>query len=474
MTNWLSFLYFVAKNQQTMFSVQTYTERRNALKKAVGSGLILIMGNEEAPMNYHDNTYRFRQDSNFLYFFGISHAGLAAIIDVDSGEEIIFGHEFTMDDIIWVGPQPTLAEQARMVGVYRTEEPSKIADKLNKASIVHFTPPYRYDNMIRMSEWLNIPTAQLKEKASETLIKAIVGLRSIKSAEEIAQMEDAVNITRTMHITAMQLTAAGKKEYEIAAAIHAKAREGGGDLAYPIIFSINGQTLHNHYHGNTMTEGRLAINDSGAENTMFYAGDITRTIPVSKRFTEKQKEIYNLVLKMETESIAALRPNIQYREIHLSANRIMLEGMKDLGFLSGDVDEMLALGVQGLFMPHGLGHQIGLDVHDMEDLGEKYVGYRDGLERSTQLGLKSLRLAKELEAGFVLTVEPGIYFIPELIDKWKSENKFTNFVNYSKLDAYRDFGGVRIEDNCLVTETGSRTLGNPIPKTVEEVEALRG
>lgn len=457
-----------------MFSVQTYTERRNALKKAVGSGLILIMGNEEAPMNYHDNTYRFRQDSNFLYFFGISHAGLAAIIDVDSGEEIIFGHEFTMDDIIWVGPQPTLAEQARMVGVYRTEEPSKLSERLKKASKVHFTPPYRFDNMIRMSEWLGIPTAQLKEKASVELIKGIVALRSIKTDEEIVQMEDAVNITREMHITAMQLTAAGKKEYEIAAAIHAKAREGGGDLAYPIIFSVNGQTLHNHYHGNTMTEGRLVINDSGAENTMFYAGDITRTIPVSKRFTEKQKEIYNLVLKMETESIAALRPTIQYREIHLSGNRIMLAGMKDLGFLNGDIDEMLAEGVQGLFMPHGLGHQIGLDVHDMEDLGEKYVGYREGLERSTQLGLKSLRLAKELEAGNVLTVEPGIYFIPELIDKWKSENKFTNFVNYSKLDAYRDFGGVRIEDNCLVTETGSKTLGNPIPKTVEEVEALRG
>lgn len=457
-----------------MFSVQTYTERRNALKKAVGSGLILIMGNEEAPMNYHDNTYRFRQDSNFLYFFGISHAGLAAIIDVDSGEEIIFGHEFTMDDIIWVGPQPTLAEQARMVGVYRTEEPSKLSEKLKKSSKVHFTPPYRFDNMIRMSEWLGIPATQLKEKASVELIKGIVAIRSIKTAEEIVQMEDAVNITREMHITAMQLTAAGKKEYEIAAAIHAKAREGGGDLAYPIIFSVNGQTLHNHYHGNTMTEGRLVINDSGAENTMFYAGDITRTIPVGKRFTEKQKEIYNLVLKMETESIAALRPNIQYREIHLSANRIMLEGMKDLGFLKGDVDEMLAEGVQGLFMPHGLGHAIGLDVHDMEDLGEKYVGYRDGLERSTQLGLKSLRLAKELEVGYVLTVEPGIYFIPELIDKWKSENKFTNFVNYSKLDAYRDFGGVRIEDNCLVTESGSKTLGNPIPKTVEEVEAFRG
>lgn len=457
-----------------MFSVQTYTERRNALKRSLGSGLILIMGNEESPMNYHDNTYRYRQDSNFLYFFGISLAGLSAIIDIDSGEEIIFGNEFTMDDIIWVGPQPTLAEQARKVGVYRTESPRNLPERLKKASKVHFTPPYRYDNIFRLSEWLNIPVAQLKEKASVELIKAIVALRSIKTDEEIVQMENAVNITREMHITAMQLTKAGKKEYEIAAAIHAKALEGGGDLAYPIIFSINGQTLHNHYHGNTMTEGRLVINDSGAENAMFYAGDITRTIPVSKKFTEKQKEIYTIVLKMEVEGIAALKPSIQYKEIHLLTNKILLEGLSDLGLLQGNIDEMLAEGVQGLFMPHGLGHAIGLDVHDMEDLGENYVGYREGMERSTQLGLKSLRMAKELEAGFVLTVEPGIYFIPELIDKWKAENKFTNFINYAKLDAYRDFGGVRIEDNCLVTPTGSKTLGNPIPKTVEEVEALRG
>lgn len=457
-----------------MFSAQTYIERRNALKRAVGSGCILIMGNEEAPMNYHDNTYRYRQDSNFLYFFGISLAGLSAIIDVDSGEEIIFGNEFSIDDIIWVGPQPTLAEQARKVGIYRTESPEKLPQKLQKASKVHYTPPYRYDNMIHISEWLGIPTFQLKEKASVELIKAIVALRSIKTAEEIVEMEQAVNITHDMHITAMQQTKAGMKEYEIAAIIHAKALEGGGDLAYPIIFSINGQTLHNHYHGNKMPEGRLIINDSGAENANFYAGDITRTFPVSKKFTEKQKDIYRLVLKMETESIAALKPNVQYREIHLLANKIMLEGMKDLGFLQGNIDEMLAEGVQGLFMPHGLGHAIGLDVHDMEDLGEKYVGYRDGLERSTQLGLKSLRLAKELEAGYVLTVEPGIYFIPELIDKWKAENKFTNFINYTKLENYRDFGGIRIEDNCLVTPTGSKILGNPIPKTVEEIEELRG
>ncbi len=456
-----------------MFSAQTYIERRNALKRSVGSGLILIMGNEEAPMNYHDNTFRYRQDSNFLYFFGISRAGLSAIIDVDSGEEIIFGNEFTIEDIIWVGPQPTLAEQARRVGVYRTEMTSNISKRLTKTQKIHFTPPYRYDNILRLSEWLGIPSAQLKEKASVELIKAIVALRSIKTHEEIVQMEDAVNISRKMHTTAMQLTVAGKREHEIVAAIHGKAIEGGGDLAYPIIFSINGQTLHNHYHGNMMTDGRLVINDSGAENAMFYAGDITRTIPVNKRFTDKQKEIYEIVLKMEVDSIAALRPGVMYKEIHLSANRILLEGMRDLGFLNGNIDEMLAEGVQGLFMPHGLGHAIGLDVHDMEDLGEQYVGYRDGLERSTQLGLKSLRLAKELEIGNVLTVEPGIYFIPELIDKWKSENKFTNFINYVKLESYRDFGGVRIEDNCLVTSGGSKILGKPIPKTVEEVEALR-
>ncbi|MFN3850862.1 MAG: aminopeptidase P family protein [Spirosomataceae bacterium] len=455
-----------------MFSAQTYTERRNHLKKEVGKGLILIMGNDEAPMNYHDNTYRYRQDSNFLYFFGISQAGLNAIIDCDSGEEIIFGNELTMDDIIWVGPQPTLAELARRVGVYRTESPEKLPSRIKSAKILHFTPPYRYDNMFRLSEWTGIAVGQLKEKTSVDLIKAIVGIRSYKTAEEIVQMEDAVNITREMHMTAFQMTRDGRKEYEIVSAIHAKALEMGGDLAYPAIFSMNGQTLHNHYHGNTLENGRLVINDSGAENKMFYAGDITRTIPVARRFSDKQKDMYNLVLKMETSAIAALKPDVQYREIHLMANRIMLEGLKEMGLLTGDIDEMLNLGVQGLFMPHGLGHMIGLDVHDMEDLGEKYVGYRDGLERSTQLGLKSLRLARELEAGFVLTVEPGIYFIPELIDKWKAEGQFTNFINYSRLENFKTFGGIRIEDNCLVTADGYKVLGRQIPKKAEEVEAL--
>ncbi len=455
-----------------MFSAQTYSERRNLLKKQIGKGLILIMGNDEAPMNYHDNTFRYRQDSNFLYFFGISLAGLNAVIDCDSGEEIIFGLEYTMDDIIWVGPQPTLAEQARRIGVYRTESPEKLPERLKKAKLVHFTPPYRYDNQIKLNEWLNIPIGQLKEKASVDLIKAIIAQRSHKSAEEIVQMEEAVNITREMHITAMHLTKDGKKEYEIVSAIHAKALEMGGNLAYPVIYSMNGQTLHNHFHGNTLENGRLVINDSGAENKCFYAGDITRTIPVARRFSDKQKDIYNLVLKMETSAIEALKPGVQYREIHLMANKIMLDGLKEQGFLKGDTEEMLQLGVQGLFMPHGLGHMIGLDVHDMEDLGENYVGYRDGLERSTQLGLKSLRLARELEEGFVLTVEPGIYFIPELIDKWKEEEKFTNFINYPKLEINKSFGGIRIEDNCLITADGYKVLGRAIPKKADELESL--
>jgi Xaa-Pro aminopeptidase len=456
-----------------LFSAQTYSERRNKLKKAVGSGLILIMGNDEAPMNYTDNSYRFRQDSNFLYFFGLNQAGLNAVLDADTGEEIIFGNELTMDDIIWVGPQPGLNDLARKVGVYRTESPSKLPAKLKTTQKVHFLPPYRSENAAKLSEWLGIAYLNVKENASQRLIKAVVELRSLKSDDEVVQMEEAVNITREMHIAAMKATASGKMEYEVVSQIYERLHYFGAELAYPVIFSDIGQTIHNHYHGNKLEPGRIVINDSGAENAMYYAGDITRTIPVNDTFSQKQKEIYNLVLKMETSSIEALKPGLQYREIHLNANRIMLEGLSELGLVRGDVEEMLQLGAGGLFMPHGLGHMIGLDVHDMEDLGENNVGYRDGLERSTQLGLKSLRLARELEEGFVLTVEPGIYFIPELIDKWKAEKKFADFVDYQRLENYKDFGGVRIEDNVLVTSGGSKVLGTPIPKTTEEVEALK-
>jgi len=305
-----------------------------------------------------------------------------------------------------------------------------------------------------------------------SLIQAVIAQRSIKTAEEILQMTEAVNITRQMHITAMKSTSVGKMEYEVVGKILETMHAHNAELSYPVIFSVNGQTLHNHYHGNKMQAGQLAINDSGCETEMGYAGDITRTIPVSGKFTQKQKDIYETVLEMEISSIENLKPNLKYRDVHLHANKILLTNLKSLGLVTGNVEDMLTQGVGGLFMPHGLGHMIGLDVHDMEALGENHVGYRDGLERSTQLGLKSLRLAKELEAGHVLTVEPGCYFIPELITKYKAEGKFKEFVNYSKLEDYLDFGGVRIEDNVLITESGYEILGEAIPKTIDEVEEI--
>lgn len=449
-----------------LFSREIYKNRREQLKKQVTGGQILIFGNNEAPMNYKANTYRFRQDSNFLYYFGINMPGLVGLIDPGSDQDIIFGHELTLDDIIWEGPAEPLSSLAEKVGVTTIAPLEKLAGTVH-TSDVHYLPPYRGDREIYIKEVLGI-----KVPYSVALVRAVVAQRAIKSPEELAEMTLAVNITRAMHLAAMKATRPGRKEYEVVAEILKTLKSHNAELSYPIIFSVNGQTLHNHYHGNEMKAGQLVLNDSGAENDMGYAGDITRTFPVTGQFTTKQKEIYEIVLKMETESIAALRPGVAYRDVHLNANRILLEGLSALGLVNGDVNTMVQEGVGGLFMPHGLGHAIGLDVHDMEDLGEQYVGYREGLERSTQLGLKSLRLAKELETGNVLTVEPGCYFIPELIARYRSEGIFSQYVNYARLEGYLDFGGIRIEDNVAVTENGFEILGDPIPKTVEEVEKI--
>lgn len=449
-----------------LFSTDIYKARREQLKKQIKNGQILIFGNNEAPMNYQANTYRFRQDSNFLYYFGINMPGLAGLIDIDKGTEMIFGHELTLDDIIWEGPVEPLSSLAEKVGVATLYPLEKLASLIRKTD-VHYLPPYRGDREIFIKDTLGI-----RAPYSVDLVKAVVAQRAIKSAEEIAEMTEAVNITREMHIAAMKATRPGMKEYEVVAEILKTLKSHHAELSYPVILSVNGQTLHNHYHGNEMKAGQLLLNDSGAETAMYYAGDITRTFPVSGRFTPRQKEIYEIVLKMETESIASLKPGVAYRDVHLNANRILLEGLKALGLVNGDMDAMVQEGVGGLFMPHGLGHAIGLDVHDMEDLGEQYVGYRNGLERSTQLGLKSLRLAKELETGNVLTVEPGCYFIPELIGKYRSEGIFAQYVNYAALENYLDFGGIRIEDNVAITANGFEVLGDPIPKTVEEVEKI--
>lgn len=458
-----------------LFSTLTYTERRSTLKSKIKDGLIVILGNEEAPMNYRDNVYRYRQDSSFLYYFGLNQPGLAAIIDANTGESTIYGEELTLDDIVWIGPHPLLNDQCSQVGVNTLASKSDLFQTINTAQAqgrtIHYLPPYRYDNIILLSDLFGKHHTQVLADVSVSLIKAVVDQRSIKSSDEIIQMEEAVNITREMHIKAMQTTRAGIYEQEVVGSILNQAKKHGSPLSYPAIFSINGQTLHNHYHGNLMQDGQLALNDSGAENKMGYAGDITRTMPVNGTFTTKQKEIYQIVLEMETSSIEMLKPDIQYKDIHIASNRLMLDRLKDLGITKGDMAEASALGVGGLFMPHGLGHMIGLDVHDMEDLGEQYVGYSPNLKRSTQLGLRSLRLAKKLQAGFVITVEPGIYFIPQLIQKWKSEGMHLDFINYDILEEYYDFGGIRIEDDVLITEQGHRILGDPIPKTIEEVEA---
>lgn len=456
------------------FPAQTYINRRAKLKSSLNSGLILLMGTNEAPLNYPDNHFRYRQDSSFLYFFGINQPGLNAIIDTESGEEVLFGDEFSVEDIVWVGQQETIAAKAAKVGINDLRPSSKISSILSEAQSkgrkVHYLPPYRFDNKLQLMEWLGFGANEVKPNVSTELVKAVINLRSYKSEEEITQMTHAVNISREMHINAMQNIAVGKKEYEIVADIYRTAKANNSYLAYPAILSINGQTLHNHGHENTLTDNRLVLNDSGAENEMCYSGDITRTAPVSGKFTAKQKEIYNIVLEMEESSIAALKAGIMNRDLHINSNKLMLSRLKELGLVSGNTDELAEQGMGGLFMPHGLGHQIGMDVHDMEDLGEDLVGYGEGLERSTQLGLKSLRLAKKLEANFVITVEPGLYFIPELIESWKADKKFAEHINYDKLKAYYDFGGIRIEDDILVTEDGHKILGDKIPKTIEEVE----
>lgn len=460
-----------------MFSTETYVHRRQQLQQNLKSGLILLLGNEDSPMNYHDNTYPFRQDSTFLYYFGLDLQHLAAIIDLDEDTTTIFGDELSMDYIVWMGAQPTIVELATKTGVTNTQPYNKISEALRVAKSlgrpIHFLPPYRGENRILLSELLDIPIPALENRASVDLIKAVVNQRSIKSIEEIAEIEKAVNVCKIMHRTVMQKAEAGVKEVELRGTLEGIAVSHGGYPAYSTILTVNGQTLHNHFYGNVLQSGQLLLGDFGAATERDYCGDITRTFPVDSTFTSKQRDIYNLVLQAEIKGIELLQPGVRYLDVHLAIAKLIASGLKDLGLMQGDVNEAVAQGAHALFFPHGLGHMLGLDVHDMEDLGEQYVGYTDELQRSTQFGLKSLRLAKELQPGFVLTVEPGIYFIPQLIDLWESEGKFKEFINYNKLKEYHDFGGIRIEDNVVVTENSCRVLGEPIEKTVEEVEALR-
>lgn len=460
-----------------MFPSDTYLLRRTELIQSMNSGVILLLGNEESGMNYADNVYHFRQDSSFLYYCGLDFPSLAAIIDIDAGTTTLFGDELSLDMIVWTGPQPTLKERCQQVAIKKILPASKLSSTLQAAKqmkrTVHFLPPYRAENAAKIHEMLGIPLSSISERASLPLIQAIVKQRSYKTEEEIEQIESAVGITNKMHLLAMKMAAPGLNERDIAASVHQMALRSGGHLSFPIIASIHGEILHNHYHTNQLESGRLLLLDTGAENEMHYAGDMTRTYPVDPTFTQKQKDVYNIVLAALDGAIDALKPGITYKEVHFIAAKIIANGLKDLGLMKGNVDTAVSKGAHALFFPHGLGHMMGLDVHDMEDLGEVHVGYPAGQSKSEQFGLKSLRLARKLEAGFVLTVEPGIYFIPTLIDRWKEEGMFKDYVNYDALEAYKDFGGIRIEDDYLITDSGSRLLGEQVPKTVEDVEAVR-
>lgn len=461
----------------SLFPKDSYLTRRHRLKQLVGSGLIILMGNEESGMNYRDNCYPFRQDSSFLYYFGLDVPGLGAIIDIEADIETIFGNELSMDDIVWTGPLPSISEMAEQVGVTQIRPYAAFGRTIIQAVAagqkIHFLPPYRPENLLKLSEWLQLPVSAVRTHHSVELIKAIVRQRSIKDALEIEAIEEAVSISADMHFTALHHAAPGMKEFELVAKVQQVAQAAGGRLSYPVILTINGQTLHNHYYGNTLAEGQLLLVDAGAEQGMHYAGDLTRTFPVGRRFTRQQREIYDAVLASLEAATQMLAPGVRFIDVHAQAAVVLLEGLISIGLVKGDPVAAMQAGVHTLFFQCGLGHMMGLDVHDMEDLGESYVGYGDDLLKRTDFGWKSLRLGRALEPGFVLTVEPGVYMIPELMDRWKAENKLADFINYKMLDAYREFGGIRIENNFLITAKGYHRLGKYLPDTAKEIEAIR-
>lgn len=459
-----------------MFDSEVYIQRRKKLKELVGSGLIILTGNIDSPMNCPANTYKFRQDSSFLYFFGLDEPGLNAIIDCDNGTEMLFGKDFDMEDIIWMGPQPKLKEKAADTGITQTDSPSAFTNKVQKALTskqpIHILPPYRPENKIFLADVLKCNISELQKFVSEPLIKACVTLRSIKEQCEIDEIEHQMDVAYLMHTTAMWMAQPGTNEHQISGALEGIALGANGAISFPIILTKDGQTLHNHYHGNALQKGDLLLVDAGAESMMHYATDHTRTSPVGGKFSNRQKDIYQIVLDANNAATEMAKPGIPYFDCHMKAAETIASGLINLGIMKGNVQEAIHSGAHALFFPHGLGHMMGLDVHDMEDYGEDYIGYNDSWKRSTQFGTRNLRLARELEPGFVITNEPGIYFIPELIDLWKSEKLHSDFINYDKVEQYRHFGGIRLEDDLLITKDGNRNLGKRIPITIDEVEKV--
>lgn len=466
-----------------MFSKEVYARRRQTLVAKMADsaaegkrGIALFIGNTEAPAQYKDNCYKFRQDSTWLYFFGIDQPLYAAIIDLDNGNETIFANDVEIGDIIWMGPQPSVASVAASVGVEKsvpyTDLNVAVAKVLAEGRPVHFVRPSRYYNTMKIASLLGCGTDEVAGRFSLALTKAIISMRLVKEDCEIEAIDDACNLGYEMHTVARNSIVPGIIEQEIVGKMDGVTLSKGWGVSFPTILTQHGETLHNHLHDKIIEPDKLMVIDAGAESNVHYASDFTRTYPTSGKFTAKQREIYQIVCDCNEFAFSMTRPGISYREVHLKTMHLMLEELRALDIVRGDVQDMVEAGIAGLFMPHGLGHNMGLDVHDMEDYGENYVGYDDDQSRSPQLGLGSLRMARKLVPGNVITDEPGIYFIPALIEKWKSEKTDQGFVNYSKLESYYDFGGIRLEDDVLVTADGARRLGKErLPISPDDVEA---
>lgn len=458
-----------------MFEADVYRARRSQLVRSLKSGVVLLPGHVDSPMNYVDNIYPFRQDSTFLYYAGIRKPGLFMVVDLDQNRTTIFGKEPTVEDVIWSGLQPGIAEVRELTGADHARELSELPAALSEAAAqkrsLHYLPPYRSETGCLLEEILGLQPGQSQKEHSEALARAVILQRSVKEPREIAEIESALEITQKMYQATMQAVRPGLFERDLAGLAEGIAISGGGRLAFPCILTKSGQVLHNHQYHRLLESGDLIVHDNGAATILGYASDITRTYPVDGRFSPRQRDIYQAVLDSLTDALRSVHPDHSFQSSHLTAARTLTDRLQQVGLMQGDVDESVAAGAHALFFPHGLGHMMGLDVHDMENLGEDLVGYDDQIQRSRQFGLRALRFGRLPAPGFVLTVEPGCYFIGPLIDQWRAEHRHTDFIRYDELDAWTDFGGVRIEEDIVVTPDGFRSLGPPIPRTIEEVEA---
>lgn len=460
-----------------LFSKNTYVERRARLRQLVGHGLIVLMGNNESPLNYPSNTYKFRQDSSFLYFFGQHRDGLVGVIDADSGAETLLGDEIDIDDIVWYGEVTSVVQMAEECGVAHTAPMAALTEMVAQAQKagrkVHFLPPYRHETMIRLHDLLGIHPSQQRDAASQELIQAVIQLRLVKSAEEIEELERAAAIGYEMHTTAMRLCRPGVTEAYIGGVLDGIAASHGSMVSFQSIVSMHGEILHGYPSARPLEAGRLLLCDAGAETREHYCSDHTRTTPISGTFTQRQKDIYNIVVDCHDLALTHARPGVRWWDVHYDVCRLMTNRLKDLGLMKGDTEAAVQAGAHALFLPHGLGHAMGMDVHDMEGLGQTFVGYDEETRPSSQFGTASLRFARRLEEGHVVTDEPGIYFIPALIDLWRKEGTNAEFLCFDEIEKYKDFGGIRIEDDVLITKDGCRFLGEKrIPYHVDEVEAF--